>query len=275
MAVELDVAQAVLLRSGEGEAVADLPQKTLLLLVDHEALALTWFRYPAHEDGPERHIHKTHTDAFYVLERRGLVQSRARRDARRARHGGNVRRGPHRRRSHVRQRELRRGDLPQHPRAQRGLRGHAARPTRRSPRGSGSLRPAPASGRRRQAPLGGDRRSARRGRGDPRGAPRIRRQGRARRARGDRVRLRVRSSAPSTRTSIRTRSTRSSSSRASSSSRSRTRPSASGPARSSPPSRGSATVSATQAPDGPASSTSTRPRTVSSSASGATQGGTR
>src|SRR5262245_21409943 len=67
MAVELDVAQAVLLRPGEGEAVADTPQKTLLLLVDHEALALTWFRYPAHEDGPERHIHKTHTDAFYVL----------------------------------------------------------------------------------------------------------------------------------------------------------------------------------------------------------------
>jgi hypothetical protein len=52
MAVELDVAQAVLLRPGEGEAVADLPEKTLLLLVDHEALALTWFRYPAHEDGP-------------------------------------------------------------------------------------------------------------------------------------------------------------------------------------------------------------------------------
>ena len=67
MAVELDVGQAVLLRPGEGEAVADLPQKTLLLLVDHEALALTWFRYPAHEDGPERHIHKTHSDAFYVL----------------------------------------------------------------------------------------------------------------------------------------------------------------------------------------------------------------
>ena len=67
MAVELDVAQALLLRPGEGESVADLPQKTLLLLLDHEALALTWFRYPAREDGPERHIHKTHTDAFYVL----------------------------------------------------------------------------------------------------------------------------------------------------------------------------------------------------------------
>jgi quercetin dioxygenase-like cupin family protein len=67
MTVELDVAQALLLRPGEGEAVADSPQKTLLLLVDHEALALTWFRYPAHEDGPARHIHKTHTDAFYVL----------------------------------------------------------------------------------------------------------------------------------------------------------------------------------------------------------------
>ena len=67
MAVQLDVGQAILLGPGEGEAVADQPQKTLLLLLDHEALALTWFRYPANEDGPERHIHKTHTDAFYVL----------------------------------------------------------------------------------------------------------------------------------------------------------------------------------------------------------------
>jgi quercetin dioxygenase-like cupin family protein len=67
MAVQLDVGQAILLGPGEGEAVADELQKTLLLLLDHEALAVTWFRYPAHEDGPERHIHKTHTDAFYVL----------------------------------------------------------------------------------------------------------------------------------------------------------------------------------------------------------------
>lgn len=65
--MELDVGQAIFLGPGEGETVADRPQKTLRLLADHDALALTWFRYAANEDGPERHIHKEHTDAFYVL----------------------------------------------------------------------------------------------------------------------------------------------------------------------------------------------------------------
>ena len=47
--------------------MADEPAKTLRLLADLDQLALTWFRYPARLNGPERHIHKTHTDAFYVL----------------------------------------------------------------------------------------------------------------------------------------------------------------------------------------------------------------
>ena len=47
--------------------MADSPAKTLRLLADLDELALTWFRYPAQLDGPERHIHETHTDAFYVL----------------------------------------------------------------------------------------------------------------------------------------------------------------------------------------------------------------
>jgi len=67
MAVQLDVGQAIFLGPGQGETMAEQPQKTLLLLVDHDALALTWFRYASREDGPERHIHKQHTDAFYVL----------------------------------------------------------------------------------------------------------------------------------------------------------------------------------------------------------------
>jgi len=65
--MELDVAHPVLLVPGEGEIVADQPEKTLRLLVDHDALALTWFLYAAGERGPELHIHKRHTDAFYVL----------------------------------------------------------------------------------------------------------------------------------------------------------------------------------------------------------------
>ena len=65
--MELDVGHPVLLRPGEGEVTADQPEKTLRLLADFDALALTWFRYGAGERGPELHIHKRHTDAFYVL----------------------------------------------------------------------------------------------------------------------------------------------------------------------------------------------------------------
>src|SRR5262249_3478880 len=67
MRMELDVAHPIFLRAGEGETVADDPAKTLRLLADLDELALTWFRYPARLKGPERHIHKQHTDASCVL----------------------------------------------------------------------------------------------------------------------------------------------------------------------------------------------------------------
>src|SRR5438093_8855544 len=65
--MELDVAHPVFLRPGEGEIAADEPTRTLRILADLDELALTWFRYGGRKDGPERHIHKQHTDAFYVL----------------------------------------------------------------------------------------------------------------------------------------------------------------------------------------------------------------
>jgi quercetin dioxygenase-like cupin family protein len=65
--MELDVGQAIFLRPGDGETVADQPEKTLRVLADWDVLALTWFRYAAGEPGPELHIHERHTDAFYVL----------------------------------------------------------------------------------------------------------------------------------------------------------------------------------------------------------------
>ena len=65
--MELDVAHPVLLRPGEGEIAADEPAKTQRILSDRDELALTWFRYAPGERGPERHIHKQHTDGFYVL----------------------------------------------------------------------------------------------------------------------------------------------------------------------------------------------------------------
>src|ERR671934_1933826 len=68
MRVQLDVHRPVLLRRGEGETVFDEPARTLRILADGDELTLTWFRYEPGESGPEPHIHKRHTDAFYVLE---------------------------------------------------------------------------------------------------------------------------------------------------------------------------------------------------------------
>src|SRR5918911_285303 len=68
MAVQLDVHRPLFLRSGEGETVFDEPRRTLRILADREELTLTWFRYEPGESGPDPHVHRRHTDAFYVLE---------------------------------------------------------------------------------------------------------------------------------------------------------------------------------------------------------------
>jgi mannose-6-phosphate isomerase-like protein (cupin superfamily) len=62
------VAEPSVLRAGEGEVVTDRPSRTLRILTDHDLLNLTWFRYEPGEEGPDPHVHYTHSDAFYVLE---------------------------------------------------------------------------------------------------------------------------------------------------------------------------------------------------------------
>src|SRR5919204_2378143 len=66
--MKLDVHQPVLLRAGEGETITDRPERTLRILADREELTLTWFRYEPGEKGPDPHVHRKHTDAFFVLE---------------------------------------------------------------------------------------------------------------------------------------------------------------------------------------------------------------
>jgi quercetin dioxygenase-like cupin family protein len=68
--VELDVSHALLLRpaEGEGEAITDRPNRELRLLCTHELLTITWFRYGAGERGAEPHVHREHSDAFYVVD---------------------------------------------------------------------------------------------------------------------------------------------------------------------------------------------------------------
>jgi quercetin dioxygenase-like cupin family protein len=52
-----------ILRPGEGEGT-----ERYTILADRDELVLTEFRYAPGQDGPERHIHHHHADAFYVLE---------------------------------------------------------------------------------------------------------------------------------------------------------------------------------------------------------------
>ncbi len=68
MRVELDVHRPLLLAPGEGEIVTDRPGRTLRILAELDQLIVTWFRYEPGELGPDPHVHRRHSDAFYVLE---------------------------------------------------------------------------------------------------------------------------------------------------------------------------------------------------------------
>jgi quercetin dioxygenase-like cupin family protein len=68
MRVQLDDHRPLLLRPGEGETVTDRAERTLRILADLDELIVTWFRYEPGEQGPDPHIHRHHTDAFFMLE---------------------------------------------------------------------------------------------------------------------------------------------------------------------------------------------------------------
>src|SRR5205823_13980736 len=55
-------------RPGGGEALFDEARRTLRIRVARDELTLTWFRYAPGEEGPDPHVHRRHTDAFFVLE---------------------------------------------------------------------------------------------------------------------------------------------------------------------------------------------------------------
>jgi quercetin dioxygenase-like cupin family protein len=66
--MELDVAQSIVLRPDEGEVISDRAERTVRIKVGLDAIAVTETRYEPGEPGPDPHIHRGHTDAFYVLE---------------------------------------------------------------------------------------------------------------------------------------------------------------------------------------------------------------
>jgi quercetin dioxygenase-like cupin family protein len=52
---------------GGGELIGDSPDRRVEILSDRPALHATWSRFGPGRDGADPHVHRLHTDAFYVL----------------------------------------------------------------------------------------------------------------------------------------------------------------------------------------------------------------
>jgi quercetin dioxygenase-like cupin family protein len=53
---------------GGGEVIGDSPERRVEILSDHDALAATWSRFGPGRDGADLHVHRRHSDLFYVLD---------------------------------------------------------------------------------------------------------------------------------------------------------------------------------------------------------------
>jgi quercetin dioxygenase-like cupin family protein len=51
----------------DGETISDRDARNIMILHSEGAVTVTWSRYSSGERGPELHLHREHTDAFYVL----------------------------------------------------------------------------------------------------------------------------------------------------------------------------------------------------------------
>jgi mannose-6-phosphate isomerase-like protein (cupin superfamily) len=59
--------EPVVVPPGGGEVVGDSPDRRVEILCDHDALHATWSRFGPGRDGADLHVHRLHTDLFYVL----------------------------------------------------------------------------------------------------------------------------------------------------------------------------------------------------------------
>lgn len=61
-----DALAAMVWRS-DGEVISDRDARNIMILHAEDAVTVTWSRYSSGERGPDLHLHREHTDAFYVL----------------------------------------------------------------------------------------------------------------------------------------------------------------------------------------------------------------
>jgi mannose-6-phosphate isomerase-like protein (cupin superfamily) len=62
------VSQVVVIPPAGGELVGDSPDRRVEILSDDERLHATWSRFGPRREGADLHVHRHHTDMFYVLE---------------------------------------------------------------------------------------------------------------------------------------------------------------------------------------------------------------
>jgi len=60
--------EAVFVAAGAGEIIGDSPERRVEILSDDESLNATVSRFGPRRDGADLHVHRLHTDFFYVLE---------------------------------------------------------------------------------------------------------------------------------------------------------------------------------------------------------------
>ncbi len=62
------MSEPILIPPGGGEVIGDAPHRRVEILSDDETLNATWSRFGPHSVGADLHVHRQHTDLFYVLE---------------------------------------------------------------------------------------------------------------------------------------------------------------------------------------------------------------
>ena len=62
------MSNVILLVPGEGEVVGDSSERRVEILCDQDELVVTWTRFGPYRDGASPHVHRNHSDLFYVLE---------------------------------------------------------------------------------------------------------------------------------------------------------------------------------------------------------------
>jgi mannose-6-phosphate isomerase-like protein (cupin superfamily) len=61
------MSELIVIGPGRGEVIGDSPDRRVEILSDHDALQATWSRFGPRREGADLHVHRHHSDMFYVL----------------------------------------------------------------------------------------------------------------------------------------------------------------------------------------------------------------